>query len=784
MKKRFTKIICVIAGLIAALGITLTAGCSGYFTKKPLASDSGEKVSSNGGFAVETEGYVYFINGVQSNTADNTFGKPVKGAVYRLSKTDLAARNYSKAECVVPLVAYTADYDAGLFIYGGYIYYATPSTDKSATGQVQNDKLELRRTSLDGSKTSRNSFAQFSATSVKHRFVEAGGSVYLMYVAESERLFDEGEDNGVTNLHSVKIAEDGTATDTLLAYNVDSVVFDKTDKTNPRVFYTMKVKNYSTDKEYGYNQVYTVTADATEDKFATEEKKAALEAQEGWNTDENEGAVDRYINCGELVFDGIGKADVVAADGSATPFNYTPDGSEFNDRRFTYTLSSYQGGTLFYTRTTSLPTSSTIASLFGVKDTVVTASGWNPVKNNAAEDGYIILDGANADKYTYLFNAEKNLEKVIISESDGGIYVNKLTDGGKMQTSDEKGSENYFPVVKSGDCTVLFTESSYLYYSVSGGSGYSFWRVDYNGQSGDYGLMPVEDEYDDYRPVQLLDISGVSDWYKPELLNGTHIFFASNTDSNFTTVNYIMAFDLRSRTDSSKLMDNAALHALDVQYKGVTEIIDGFGDTDKYDSKTYANLTGAIKYAYYSGESADVYLKELAEECNAAAIKADEDADPVYSEETLKKYAEFFAPAADNEWEDYTDKLTVNEKEIYSNRRDYYFNYVGEMAESDAEDYIGSLRTSNLNSMPEKVSWYNGLKTVEKVFFIIGMCLIGLGVIAAVVVPVTIVLVRKRRGDAPVERRKKIKVDTTDDKNIDVYSDGDGETGAENNPEE
>ena len=87
-----------------------------------------------------------------------------------------------------------------------------------------------------------------------------------------------------------------------------------------------------------------------------------------------------------MVFDGIGKADVVAADNKATPFNYKPDGSEFNDRRLTYTLSSYQGGTLFYTRTTALPSSSTSASLFSVKDTKALAEGFNPVKDNAAED--------------------------------------------------------------------------------------------------------------------------------------------------------------------------------------------------------------------------------------------------------------------------------------------------------------------------------------------------------------------------------------------------------------
>ena len=45
---------------------------------------------------------------------------------------------------------------------------------------------------------------------------------------------------------------------------------------------------------------------------------------------------------------------------------------------------------------------------------------------------------------------------------------------------------------------------------------------------------------------------------QPEIL-GSHIFFASNTDSSFSAVNYVMAFDLRSRTDSATLMDNAAL---------------------------------------------------------------------------------------------------------------------------------------------------------------------------------------------------------------------------------
>ena len=34
-----------------------------------------------GGLVAETDDYVYFINGVGTSSADNTFGKPIKGAL-------------------------------------------------------------------------------------------------------------------------------------------------------------------------------------------------------------------------------------------------------------------------------------------------------------------------------------------------------------------------------------------------------------------------------------------------------------------------------------------------------------------------------------------------------------------------------------------------------------------------------------------------------------------------------------------------------------------------------
>ena len=49
------------------------------------------EVVSNGGFVVEKGNYVYFINGVEAYSSDNTYGTPVKGALMRIAKSDLEA---------------------------------------------------------------------------------------------------------------------------------------------------------------------------------------------------------------------------------------------------------------------------------------------------------------------------------------------------------------------------------------------------------------------------------------------------------------------------------------------------------------------------------------------------------------------------------------------------------------------------------------------------------------------------------------------------------------------
>ena len=747
MKKPVTKIICAALASVVALGIASAAGCSGY-SGKQLAGDTSGEISSNGGFAVEKGGYVYFINGVETNTADNTLGTPVKGAISRISVEDLNAANYASAEIVVPQIAYSSNYETGIFVYGDRVYYATPTTSVNSAGQVQNGMLDFKSCGLNGSDPYKGAYATLDL-GADYRFVEEEGVVYLMYAAEGETLY--GETSGVTNIHSVNTS---TGADTLLAYNVSSYVFDAEDKSNAQIFYTMTVKNYAGDSntDYGYNQVYTVNA------AETEQNEYDFGEVLGWD-----GSSDRYINCGDLVFDGVGGP--VA---EKTVFNYKPDDAALkNDLSYTYALETLRGGRLFYTRKTD--TSSEY--LFSLKTDSITDS-WDAIGGNPENTARLLDNGSSADTYKYVFGQDGELSLVIAAEGSGGISVNKVT-GGKLAA--EIDNKNYFNIVKEGTATLLFIDGDYIYYSLTGGNGYTFYRVSYKGEWHDYDGMTETGEVNDYKPVQILDLDADSSWYKPEIIEN-HILFASETD-NMTSYNYIMAFDLAD-------MDNAALDALNKKFEGILGedgVIPGYADEDDYPTDIYANLADAARYLFYTSDID--YVRDLAAACNAELEEGD---DLVYSPQTLEHLAYMMAPAADNEWADYVgDSKKVNGKDVSALSRDYYYSVLGTMTGADKTAYRDSFRTEYLRSWPEEeqVSWWEGLNTAAKVCFIIGMCLAGILVIGGITVGVIVIVRKARAKKQPRYARRRIRVDTTDDKTIDVYGDGEDHEESENGEE-
>lgn len=744
MKKQVTKIICASVATVVASSIGLAAGCSQYHKNAGLDyTPSNTVATSNGGFAVEKNGYVYFINGPESNTSDNTYGTPVKGSIMRIATSELDKGNYNSAETLVPQIAYSSNYNTGIFVYGDYIYYGTPATNRNADGVIQSSNLEMKRTKLDGSESMKDAYVTFPVATYNYRFVEVEGVVYLMYVATSETLYEES--TGVTNLHSYNTV---TGEDTLLAYNISSYMFDAEDKTNPRVYYTMAVYDYSgtSNTAYSYNQVYTVTANETK------QNEYDFDAVFGWDEE-----TDHYVNCGDLVFDGIGGKIF-----DATSFNYKSDGSEVNDFAYNYTLETYLNNTLFYTRTFTLSSGNTSSAyLFSVKDSELTSG--NPIERNPEDEAALLKNGSSADAYKYIFN-ESEL-KAILTTENGGIAINYVyeDENGINKLADKIDNKTYYRIVETGTTTMLFMDGNYLYYSVSGGTnGYSFNRIDYTGAWGDYNGMTADDNVTEYTSVRVLDLDAANDWYMPELIGGYLLYAGESSD--MSAYNYIMAFNI------GEYDTNAKLDELNELYNGILGndgIIAGYSDTEKYPTDLYANLANATRYMFYT---ADIdYVEELAKACNA---KLEKDDDPVYSENTLNKLKDFLEAKGD--WADYSASKAINGETVHANRRDYYYSVIGKMSETDAENYADGLKASYLKAWPEEEeapTWYEGLSTAWRVVFIIGMCLAGILVIGGITILVIFLVRKTRKNKLPNYAKRRIKVDTTDDKNINVYED-------------
>ena len=754
MRKTITKIICVATAAISAAGLALSAGC-GNFTSDGVSPDtSAQNVESNGGFAVQTGDYVYFINGSPSNTADNTFGTPLKGSVQRISKEDIGKRNYTASQTVVPLIAYSTNYNAGLYIYGDRIYYSTPSTARNSSGEVQNNKLEFKSSTLDGKETMSDYYYRADSPALDYRYVEVDGVVYLMYAA-AESLY--GESSTVTNLHSINTK---TGEDTLLAYNVVEYSFDEADPTNPYVFYTMAVTyNLGSVNEIdeGYNQLWMARADETEARQYDFSYVKDYDAEED----------PLYINCGQLVYDGIGKE---AYANRYSQFNYGFGGEtalSVERPDTSYELGGYKNGVLKFTAETSL----SAVSLYKIAPSEIDSdgdgvadAGWNAVTANDSLRSRRLLIASDDVEYTPV---TIDGEEWQLYSGDGGLELGQFVDG-KVA--------NDFAITDSGEATILAVREetsaaeegegtvtlTYVYYSLSNeGNGYSFHRIALGTDPDAYAVnkLPYEDKYT-YSEVKILDLDASSGWYMPEFVGNT-IIFASETEG-MSQFNYIMACDLSS--DDGDIMSNAELHAYNEQYEGVTEKIEEYDEETNSDgSEAYQNLSDALKYAFYSLD--DGYIDELVQ---AYVDIKGEDEEYVYSERSVEIYHEFISATGD--WADYADlKRTVNGEEVHANSQAYYYALFGVMTEEDAEDLRAALRSTFMESYPtDNSTWWDKMGTAWQVVFIVAMCVVGLAVIGgAAVLVIWLIRRRKNKGDEPAPER--LSVDITDDKDIDVY---------------
>lgn len=754
MRKRFTKIICAAIATISAFSLVIAPACNNYKRTGVDKDTTADNVSSNGGFLVETGDYVYFVNGVASNTDDNTFGEVVKGSIQRLAKSDIEEGNYRNSQTIVPLVVYSGSHDAGIYIYDDYIYYTTPTIEMNADGEVLNSQLDFKRTSLDGSETMTDYFWQSTDNTVDYRYVEVDGTVYILY-AISESLYG----STTTNIHSVNCE---TKENTLLAYNVSEYVFDTADAENPYVYYTMGVTQYlgsSNSISMSYNQLYRVRADATE---------SPREYDFSYVTDYDAEEDPLYVNLGDFVFDGIGKTQI-ETEGRLTQFNFAwgkDTEYKINNSEYKYSLKSYEDGVLIFTRTSS--TGSTTGNSYRLTDeTIPTAAdgriedSWDAIYANSTLTP--LLYGSDTNTYEYV---EINGKLCAILAGSDGITVGEVVNGVV---------DNSFRLSDDASATILdireeqnsATESHlYMYYSLTGGNGYTLYRIAIDGDSDDYNKLSEESTWDatwTYRGIRILDLDIASGWFMPEFVGNT-LFFASETD-NMSDYNYIMACDLG--TDSGYMMTNSQINDLNEKFEEVNDKIYDYNDETNADgSAAYQYLSDALKYLYFTRDEG--YLDELIQ---AYVDILDKSEEYLYSTRSAEIYHEFYD--VEEDWAGYADDYKmINGEKITANFADYYYTVAGVMSEDDEEALRESYRSEYMQAYPtDDSTWWEKLSTVSKVFFIIGMCVAGLAVIAGVTV-LTIWLVRRHR-NRPSREERKMFVDITDDKELDVYGEDD-----------
>ena len=259
MKKLFAKII----GCTLALGILFTGlvGCKDNEDEwKGTGFTNWGATQSVGGFVAETENYVYYINGIADSESNNKFGEPVKGTLMALDKKDM-----TKTEIVVPQMFTATDYNAGIFIDGGYVYYGTSNTEKQSDGNVASNELVFMKASLKGD----NHEVLFNAGDLdtEYRIVKGDDAVYIVYYDDEDTAI---KSFNCSTKEEIVVAKQDAETDK--NYSLGGYKFVKTDKDDEvavmfevTVYAEPYIEEKAEDEDYqrlteSYNLVYAYSA--------------------------------------------------------------------------------------------------------------------------------------------------------------------------------------------------------------------------------------------------------------------------------------------------------------------------------------------------------------------------------------------------------------------------------------------------------------------------------------------------------------------------------------------
>jgi hypothetical protein len=393
---------------------------------------------------------------------------------------------------------------------------------------------------------------------------------------------------------------------------------------------------------------------------------------------------------------------------------------------YTYAITTYQNDGLYFTRQ-DLPNTGSPeegGAVYYLADTAKDADNYNPITAN--ENLKEIARNSQVATSSAIFTKEGN-DFVYYYNVAGSIY--KQVVGGEkiMLTNAEKR-------LQKSTLWKLSDDGQYLYFYQENNNGNSFGRINVKGTAENYqeAMLGETDAYttaDEYRAQIITYIDYGMSWYKPEIFGDT-LLYSNAQNFGDKSYNYIYA---------TKLDSVQAVKERIASYDKVYEEINKAKGTE---------LQNAMTYFFRTGKT-DAY----------EAVKEE-----VYNETKQTAFADFKA-----KFEGDTPEFQLENT---------YFTLMGRISDEDAEA-INQSWVDLLTPDKEETASESGLPVWAIILIVAGSVLVAGAVAVIVILKVRKVKKAKREAEATVNAYKRKKIDTTDDKSIDVYADDEEETAEE-----
>ena len=253
MKKVFTKILSVAMVVCCLIGLT---ACD---TKLAKVGVSTLNVTSNGGPVAKQGNTVYFVNGfLAPNATSNKFGEVGISSLYKVvlnNAGEMTKKDDGSIDNMTQLVSSQTGFEKGsIFVFGDYVYYATPYSGKDKTGSVLYNYLSFYRIKNDGTDRTLICTTDTADANMTYTYYVTGEDCLTLVLFEQTSGF----------LTSYTLTN--KVTHNIIDENVVSVAFSEANGIGSAcdglVFYTKSVDK--DDENQKGNKVYKVKPNGTE----------------------------------------------------------------------------------------------------------------------------------------------------------------------------------------------------------------------------------------------------------------------------------------------------------------------------------------------------------------------------------------------------------------------------------------------------------------------------------------------------------------------------------------